>query len=97
MDAIFQHDSAWSTAAGVGKDYNNPGNIKCRSTPEHGAVCATRPNGIKWSKFETLKDGIYGNVALFADRYSNRGAEYVIDVWVQTATPDYKEALRSCF
>lgn len=97
MDAIFTHDSDWSTDPGVGKDYNNPGNMKCRSKPEHNATCSTRPNGLKWSKFPTLKDGIYGNVALFADRYSNKGAQYIIDAWVQTATPDYKAALRSCF
>ena len=97
MNAVFEHDSDWGTAVGVGKDYNNWGNHKCRSTPDNNAECRTRPNGLRWAYYPTAKDGIYGNVSLYAKRYANKGADYVIDVWVQTATPDYKEALRACF
>lgn len=105
MDASFRHDSGWSTVA-IGKKYNNPGNMRCSSKPVHNASCVPHsskaswgsPTG-PWSKYPTLEDGIWGNVALYARKYKTQDAEYFMDVWVQTADEDsdYANAIRACF
>lgn len=97
MSEIFTHDSSWGTVPGVGKDFRNFGNMKCRAKAKHNAVCKARPNGVRWSWYPTVEDGIWGNVELYADRYKDKSAQYIVDVWVHTANREYSNAIHSCF
>lgn len=96
MSKTFQHDSSWGTVPGIGKDFNNPGNMKCRKEPKHNAQCRARA-GTHWSYYPTVEDGIWGNVELYADRYKDQSPEYFMSVWVQTGERDYHNAIHSCF
>ena len=108
LDAVFTHDSAWSTAnnrdgsPSVGKRFNNPGNLRCltRDNPyARGGECRTVPgNGVfQYFPDETLQQGIAAAVDVYVRLYAGLDADAMTWKWARTQNGNYYNALRACY
>jgi len=79
MEGVFVADSGFCTA-GAGKTNNNCGNAR----PGSGKYGDSGINWIasnNWRKYETIQDGIYDNVAIYAQLYEGHTIYYMSNVW----------------
>lgn len=79
MNGVFKADSAWCTK-GAGAKNLNCGNVRPGSgrygDPETQWIAKNN-----WRKYSTLEDGIYDNVAIYAQLYEGKSVEYMRTTW----------------
>ena len=79
MTGVFVADSSWCTK-GQGKSNRNCGNIRPGSgkygDPEIEWVSVNN-----FRRYATIEEGIYDNVALYAQLYEGKSIEYMRNVW----------------
>jgi len=79
MEGVFVADSSWCTA-GAGARNNNCGNARPGSG-KYGDPDVNWTASNNWRKYETLEDGIYDNVAIYARLYEGKSIHYMSNVW----------------
>jgi len=98
-NAIFTHDSSWATA-GVGKNANNPGNMRIPKTWKPSVaftVYHANGNG-KFAKFSSLEDGIKANVELYHRFYKDLPASQLVSIWTDDdGDKNYHKAVSNCY
>lgn len=71
MNGIFMADSSFCTK-GAGKTHNNCGNVRPGSG-DHGDPDIEWKSVNNWRHYESIEDGIYDNVAIYAQLYEGKG------------------------
>lgn len=97
-NAIFKHDSSWSTA-GVGKRALNPCNMRVPGTwrPSVKIGSLNSVNG-KFAKFNSLEDGVTACVELYKRLYSDLPADKLVSRWTDSGgNANYRKAVASCY
>ena len=79
MEGVFVADSGFCTA-GAGAKNNNCGNARPGSgnSGDPAVTWIARDN---WRVYETIEDGIYDNVAIYAEFYEGTSIEYMHHWW----------------
>lgn len=79
MTGVFVADSSWCTA-GVGAKNNNCGNMRPGSG-KYGDPDVEWIASNNWRKYDTIRDGIYDNVALYSQLYEGTSVDYMRRYW----------------
>lgn len=79
MTGVFIADSSWCTK-GAGAKNNNCGNIRPGSG-KYGDSDVEWKAINNWRVYTTLEDGIYDNVAIYAQLYEGKSLDYMRRVW----------------
>ena len=101
-NAIFKHDSSWSTA-GVGKRALNPCNMRPPKTWKPSVTfkpMAVNQGGdiTYFAKFNSLQDGVTACVELYKRLYSDLPADKLVSRWTDGGgNKEYRSAVRNCY
>lgn len=97
MLAIAKHDSQYATA-GVGKKTNNPCNTRPSGDNSYSKEGVYESHGNGWfATYPNLRDGAYACTDLYVRRFAGRTAKNLTDVWAQTKSKSYHNAVASCY
>ena len=81
VNGIFIADSSCGTK-GAGANNNNPGNVRPGSG-KYGDHEITWIRNHGWRKYKTLKDGVYDNVAIYAQLYEGSSLLQLANAWAE--------------